>query len=124
MNPPEESIGSPVSEPSEENPNPMTLSFGLESGETFLMPYMQLAYCHLQYGQDGDELAIVFATHTFVLKGRRQDDLLSGLQDFSLLGVNVVSGPDNGEDGSPGTPLPEGVVITSITVMSRDEGGE
>jgi hypothetical protein len=120
MNPSEESIEIPVSESCGEDPNPMALLLGLENGEIFLMPYMHLIFCRFQPEQDGGELAIAFTTHTFILKGRRLD-LLPSLQNFSLQGVSVVSGPDDGKNGIIESPLPEGVVITSITVIPRDE---
>lgn len=93
-----------------ENPNCTALRVEPEEGGIFLLPYKHLGFSHYQPGEDGDQLAIVFATHAVIIRGRRLCGLLPALQKETVQWVRAI--PERYE------PIqgPEGVAILSIKV--------
>lgn len=101
-----------------ENPNCAALRIEPDEGGIFLLPYKHLAFCHFEPAEEGDQLAIVFATHAVVLKGRRLGGLLPALQKETVEWVRTI--PERYEAIQDG----ERVFILSIgvdTYVRQDE---
>lgn len=111
---------SSISDCWKENPNCIALRVEPEEGGIFLLPYRHLAFSYFHSGEDGDELAIVFATHAVIFKGWRLGDLLAGLQKETVEWVRAIPGRYKTIQG------PERVAVVSIRVDTyvREGRGE
>lgn len=74
-----------------ENPECIALRVEPDEGGIFLLPYRHHAFSLLQSEEEGDQLAVVFATHAVMIKGRRLSVLLSALQKEAVEFVRSIS---------------------------------
>lgn len=98
------------------SPDCLALRVEPEGGGIFLLRYLHLAFSHFLPGDGGEELFIVFTTHTVTLKGRGLRPLLSHLQGETLGYVRAIPERYHALQG------PDGVTVFSITVEPTGQG--